>query len=147
MMNDLFLLSIAGFAIILLLLVVVAFLNLKREQKKLKQAYQALALQIQRSGDDIVGLCSAAAAVDRRLSANEALLRDVQESIEIQQNNAEYLSGYDRDSIDEGESEQPQIYRQAIERIHSGATIDELVRACGMTRDEAVLLMRLHSPN
>lgn len=146
-MNDLFLLGIAGFTLILLVLVVVAFLNLKREQKKLKQAYQALALQIQRSGDDVVGLCSAAVAVDRRLSANEALLREVRESIEIQQNNAEFLSGYQQDSIDEVESDQPQSYRQAIERIHCGATIDELVRECGMTRDEAVLLMRLHSSN
>lgn len=144
-MNDLFLLGIAGFTIIFLLLVVVAFLNLKREQTKLKQAYQALALQIQRNGDDVVGLCSAAVVVDRRLSANEALLRDVRESIEIQQNNAEFLSGYEQDSIDEVESDQPQSYRQAIERIHCGATIDELVKECGMTRDEAVLLMRLHS--
>lgn len=144
-MNDLFLLGIAGFTIIFLLLVVVAFLNLKREQTKLKQAYQALALQIQRNGDDVVGLCSAAVVVDRRLSANEALLRDVRESIEIQQNNAEFLSGYEQDSIDEVESDQPQSYRQAIERIQCGATIDELVKECGMTRDEAVLLMRLHS--
>jgi len=144
-MNDLFLLSIAGFTLILLVLVVVAFLNLKREQKKLKQAYQALALQIQRSGDDVVGLCSAAVAVDRRLSANEALLREIRESIEIQQNNAEFQSGYEQDSIEEVESEQPQSYRQAIEKIHYGATIDELVRECGMTRDEAVLLMHLHS--
>jgi hypothetical protein len=37
-----------------------------------------------------------------------------------------------------------QGYAFAIEKIQRGVNIDELVKSCGLTRDEAVLLMRLH---
>lgn len=143
-MSDFILLGIAGAVVILILLTAAALFLLKREQKKLKQAYQSLTTQIQRSSDDIAGLCAAAVAVDRRLSVNESYLSELREIIDIQQHKEEFQSEYGRDSLSEVENDQPQVYEQAIEKIRHGATVDELVRGCGLTRDEAVLLVRLH---
>lgn len=132
-------------AIILFAFLTASLFRLKREHKILKQAVQALTERIQRSSDDVAGLCSAAVAVDRRLSVHESCLRDVQESVESQQTQAVFQSEYDRESMEDVENEAPKVYEKAIERIRRGSTIDELVRSCGLTRDEAVLLMRLHA--
>jgi hypothetical protein len=37
-----------------------------------------------------------------------------------------------------------QDYADAIQKIRCGAGVDELVKDCRLTRDEAVLLVRLH---
>jgi hypothetical protein len=144
-MNDSVFLGFVVVAIILFALMTVSIFRLKREHKILKQAVQALTEQIQRSSDDVAGLCSAAVAVDRRLSVYESCLRDMQKSVESQQAQAVFQPEYDRESIGDVENEEPKVYEKAIERIRRGSTIDELVRSCGLTRDEAVLLMRLHA--
>lgn len=144
-MNDLAFLVVFVVVIVLLLFMAANFIRLNREQKKLKQIVQELTAQIQRSNDDVAGLCSAAVAVDRRLSVHEACLRDVQERIENQPAQAEFQPEYGQEIIDGVEKEDTQAYEKAIQRIRQGATIDELVKSFGLTRDEAVLLIRLHA--
>lgn len=100
------------------------------EQKKLKQEYTQLKNSLERSNNDIAGLCSAAVSVDHRISENNEQINEVLEAeVEIEQN------------------EQPlnQVYDSAIERIRNGENVDGLVQHCGLSRDEAELLIRLHS--
>ena len=117
------------------------FVWLWREYKKLKQDHQQLIKQIQRANDDLAGLCSAAIAVDSRMAATENRVEDLVDHLIT---NQATLSQPDHDETLEELDEAPQGYGAAIEKIRQGANLDELVKACALTRDEALLLMRLH---
>lgn len=132
-MDESFLLAIAGSEAVLFLLIAIVLVRLWRGQIKLKQDVLALTAQLERSSDDVAGLCSAAVAVDKRLATNESRLSDMLETI-----SAPHMSS--QPSYDE----EPQGYELAIEKIRRGANVEELVKSCGLTRDEAVLLVRLH---
>jgi len=136
-MNETVLLAIAGVVSALFALTAVALVLLWRRQKKLTQEYRFLRSQLQRSSDDVAGLCAAAIAVDKRLSESESHLNRMLEVV-----NAPQLQ---REALAAAVEEEPQGgYALAIEKIRRGAGLDELVKSCGLTRDEAVLLMRLH---
>jgi len=137
-MNDVVLIALFV-AIALLLLMSAVLTYLWREHKKLKQDIQALDKKLHGSIDDVAGLCSAAVTVDQRLAFNEMRLTGVLESLHEPEPQARY-----DEPIDEV---QPQGYELAIEKIRRGASVDDLVKSCGLTRDEAVLLVRLHSRN
>ncbi len=137
-MDETVLWMITAGAVALVILVIVISLWLWLEHRKLKQEIRTLSAQVQRSSDDLVGLCSAAIAVDKRLEANEFRVDGLLENIEQMQVPVPQILP------DEPEEEHAQSYESAIEKIHQGADIDDLVRACGLTRDEAVLLVRLH---
>ena len=93
---------------------------------------------MERSSGDVAGLCSAAVAVDNRLASNELRLDGLLENIaQMQEPSPPAI-------IEEPNEEQPQGYESAIEKIRRGASVDDLVKTCGLTRDEAVLLFRLH---
>lgn len=135
-MNELVLLALAGIVLILLVLASALF-SLWRQQKRLKQEYQLLRSQLQRGSDDVAGLCAAAIAVDKRLSESESHLQQMFDAINAPQPRREEPVIVEDDDLQGG-------YSLAIEKIHRGASLDELVKSCGLTRDEAVLLMRLH---
>lgn len=135
-MNELVLLALAGIVLILLVLAAALF-SLWRQQKRLKQEYQLLRSQLQRGSDDVAGLCAAAIAVDKRLSESESHLQQMLDAINAPQPRREEPVIVEDDDPQGG-------YSLAIEKIHRGASLDELVKSCGLTRDEAVLLMRLH---
>ncbi len=132
------LIGVVGFAAALLFVI---FIKLSRQLKRLQQDYQSLRSQIQRSSDDVAGLCSAAIAVDKRLSANESQLSQLLTVGNMPQ--PSFLRPEEHLGHEKSETE-PQGYAFAIEKIQRGVNIDELVKSCGLTRDEAVLLMRLH---
>lgn len=134
-MNDVVLIALS-IVIALLLLMAAVLIYLWRERNKLKQDIQALDKKLQGSIDDVAGLCSAAVTVDQRLALNESRLTGVLENMHEPQTPARYDEPI--------EEEQPQGYELAIEKIRRGATVEDLVKSCGLTRDEAVLLVRLH---
>ena len=140
-MNEPLLLAIVAVFAALFVLMAVALLRLWREQKKLKQALGDLHADIHRSSGDVAGLCSAALAVDKRLAANESRLSTVLDDLNTRQQAAPPPQ---TQVIAEDDDEQPQGYQKAIEKIRRGAGLEELVKSCGLTRDEAVLLIRLH---
>jgi hypothetical protein len=133
-MIDYLLMTVAATVIFVALVLV----WLLRQQHKLKQDCRLLAEQLQRNNEDVAGLCSAAVAVDQRLAANDARLADVIEAV-----NATYQAPQPV-SVTNSIEELPQDYGDAIQKIRYGAGVDELVKDCGLTRDEAVLLIRLH---
>lgn len=141
-MNEHLLLAITGAVAGLFVVMAVALYRLRREQKKLKRALDEVHTEIKRISADVAGLCSAAIAVDKRLAANESRLCTVQDELNSQQHAAPRAPTQE---IAEPDDEQPQGYQKAIEKIRRGAGLEELVKSCGLTRDEAVLLMRLHA--
>ena len=118
--------------LVVMVVVFVLLLWLSYEHKKLKQTCRELEEAISRNSKDIAGICSAAVSVDSRLQGNDDQLKNLVAKLtdtakKEQQNN---------------HSSQP--YHSAINKIHSGAGPDELVRECGLSHDEAVLLISLH---
>lgn len=132
-MSDYLSMAVAGTVV----LVAVVLIWLLRQQHKLKQDYRLLAEQLQRNNEDVAGLCSAAVAVDQHLAANEARLEGLIDSINAYRAPKPV-------SVASSIEDQPQGYDDAIQKIRRGAGVDELVKDCGLTRDEAVLLIRLH---
>lgn len=130
-MTDYLLLALAGVVLFILAILV----RVLRQQQRLGQSLRLLEERLQRSNEDVAGLCSAAVAVDRRLAANDSRLNNIAHQVTTAQRQVtvpvapEAASGYE----------------DVIQKIRRGIGIEELVRDCGLTRDEAVLLTRLHS--
>ncbi len=122
-------------ALVSLLLAIGLFWAL-RGLASIKKRQDLMQNQLQRNIDDVVGLCSAAVAVDRRLAVDEEHLANVINLVEQQHQ--------DVDVAEPMENEAQEDYSAAIQMIRCGVEVEELVRNCGLTRDEAVLLIRLH---
>ncbi|AMK77348.1 MULTISPECIES: DUF2802 domain-containing protein [Methylomonas] len=131
-MSEYLLLVLAGIVVFVLVILV----WLLRQQQTLKKQFQLLEERVQRSNEDVAGLCSAAVAVDRRLAANDSRLNSIVDQVNTQRQTVT--------SVTPVEPIPASGYEDVIQKIRSGVGIEELVRDCGLTRDEAVLLMRLH---
>lgn len=115
--------------IVIIFILVAALVWVVLEQIKLKQDYAQLSNNIERHNKDIAGLCSAALSVDNRISRNDEQLKAVvEQAIEVEQ---------------EGQQSN-QSYEDAIQRVRHGESVEELVQHCGLSREEAELLIRLH---
>lgn len=104
---------------------------LYRNYAELQKKCLSLEKHIERSDNDLAGICTAAIEVDTRLHLLDARLNDLKEKF------------YEIEIHAQGHVD-TQSYQSAIERIHQGAGADELVKDCGLTRDEADLLVRLN---
>jgi hypothetical protein len=131
-MSEYLLLVLAGVVVFILAMLV----WLLRQQQTLKQQFQRLEERVQRSNEDVAGLCSAAVAVDRRLAANDSRLNSIVDQVNTQRQTVANVAS--------AEPVPASGYEDVIQKIRNGVGIEELVRDCGLTRDEAVLLMRLH---
>ena len=97
--------------------------------KKLRQDFIILSEYVERNNNDIAGLCSAAVSVDSRLSDNNAQLNGIVEKVA---------------DFEQHEQQSKQPYHSAIQKVRNGADAEELIQQCGLSREEAVLLIRLH---
>jgi len=139
-MNEVFLLvTVSAFALLLMVGAIILH-RLWRQHSKLKQEVEHLTLQLQGGLKDVAGLCSAAVAVDRRLAANENGVSSLLNALNRQPPEATQPPVFE-EAVQENAS---QGYEHAIQQIRDGANVDDLVKHCGLTRDEAMLLMRLH---
>jgi predicted nuclease with TOPRIM domain len=116
------------FIIVMISLVGVVFL-LSQEHKKLRRDYNVLKDHLERNNKDIAGLCSAAVSVDTRLSNNNEQLKGIVEKVT---------------DFDEQKQQTAQPYHSAIQKVREGANAEELIQQCGLTQEEAILLIRLH---
>jgi len=85
--------------------------------------------QLEGIRQDLRGLCAGAVGADERIARVEQTarrLRERQEQLELRDN---------------GE----RLYSQAIRMVHRGADADELVSVCGLSRNEAELIVMMHS--
>ena len=100
--------------------------------KKLRQDYIILSEHVERNNKDIAGLCSAAVSVDSKLSDNNAQLNGIVEKV----------TDFELHELHEQQASQP--YYDAIQKVRNGAVAEELIQQCGLSREEAMLLIRLH---
>jgi hypothetical protein len=129
--------------VVLIILLAIGLLLILRELNKLKSSYGLLADHLRRQNEDVAGLCSAALVLDEHMADNQARLESVLDLI----NNAQALAETRAVPVSvftEPEQNEQQDYDFAIRKIQMGAGVDDLVKDCGLTRDEAVLLTRLH---
>lgn len=115
--------------------------HLMRRVIKLEQTINDLESQLQSGGHDVAGLCSAALVVDRRLAHQEELLKDLQNTV-----NLGLSKTMPTPEIENEDELEPDVegYDKAIQLIKRGTDLETLVKRCGVTRDEAMLLLRLH---
>lgn len=121
----------------------------QRELNKLKYGQKLLEEQLRRNHDDLAGLCSAAVEVDQYLARNQAHINALTEVVNDFQYQAPPTSPPVSEPVVQPGKPNPndqvlQSYDSAIQKIRRGSGVDDLVKECGLTRDEAVLLMRLH---
>ena len=121
------------FLSVVILPIIGVFVWLIQAHRKLKQEVNSLRETIETLKRDVAGLCSAAVSVDTRLAnSNEQLMDVVEKVIDFEKN--EHQSQSQSDSS----------YHSAIQKIHNGANAEELITQCGLAREEAALLIRLH---
>mgnify|MGYP003859430139 FL=1 len=113
----------------IIIIIVAAFIWLILKYNKLRQELTVLRSDVERANKDIAGLCSAAVSVDRRLLDSGEKLKDIVEKVT---------------DFEQHEQQTSQPYHTAIQRVRNGADAEELTQQCGLSRDEAVLLIRLH---
>lgn len=101
---------------------------LTMDHLKLKRNYRALAEHLNNHNKDIVSLCTASVSVDSRLAEADAMIDELSEKI------ADF----------EQREEEAKPYHAIIQKVRSGADVTELTQKFGISRDEAVLLIRLH---
>jgi len=134
-------------AILMVLIVFMLIIWIVLENKKLKQGLSALQDEVERNNKDIAGLCSAAVSVDNRLTHSREKLKGIAEEVTVSSEKlrgiVDKVTGLEQHEQQDSSS-QPQSYHHAIKQIHNGANEDELIKQCGLSRDEAVLLIRLH---
>ncbi len=95
---------------------------------KLKHDFMVLRESLERSGKDVAGLCSAAVYVDTQISKNKQQLEMIEEKmIDLEQ-----------------QKDTTHPYHTAIQKVRNGADAGELVQQCGLSKEEAILLIRLH---
>lgn len=108
----------------------IVLLWLVRAHLKLKHDYLAVSNLIQGITHDIAGLCSAAVKVDNRIVTTDEQLNALLAKISDFQKNEPELHPYSTD----------------IQKVRSGASVNELMQSSGLSHDEAALLIRLHGP-
>lgn len=120
---------LGALAVLLLMMVMaLALAACYRQVQHLRQEMADMARRLSHQTDDIAGLCSAALSVDQRLVQGEKRLGDLFDWMESQKTQ-ERLN---------------QPYHSAIDLIRRGGDVTQLVAQCGISREEAALLLRLH---
>ncbi len=117
--------------------IVLVVLALVRTHWKLRQDYRLLAANFNASHHDIAGLCSAALTVNSRITTIEAQLSKLSAALAEYQQNIKPADQRQAESSDTS-------YSAVIQKVRDGANVNELMHNCGLSRDEAALLIRLH---
>lgn len=120
-------------ALFLMLLVYVNSLNrsLKQSKSELKQIKQFTAMQqkqLKELSHELQAMTSAAYGVGKRINQLSAQIRELddrQEEFDLKEQGAQSM-------------------QQAIALVHKGASIEELMETCEMSRGEAELLIMVH---
>ncbi len=117
-------------AFFLMLLVYVNSLNrsLQQSQSELKQVTAMQQKQLKDLSHELQAMTSAAYGVGKRINQLSAQLRELddrQEEFDLKEQGAQSM-------------------QQAIALVHKGASIEELMETCEMSRGEAELLIMVH---
>ena len=110
------------------LLLALTCLGLARRQSRLVATLRGQGERLERLESDLRALCHGTAGLGDRLAATEQRQRDLAQRQETLRT---------REVGDD-------LYQQAVRLVHDGASAPALVERCGLTRDEAELIVQLH---
>lgn len=109
-------------------IIAVALVWLTRKHQKLKRDHADLTEIVHGHNNDNRELFATALTIDERMSAIDGQLRVLSAKISDYQQNEH--------------TNHP--YGSAIQKVRSGASVNELMQNSGLSQDEAALLIRLH---
>jgi len=125
---------ISAILAILILLLLVTSGYLWQQQRRLQRQQLTLLTQLEQQQKDMRALLQSSTQVGERVGRLERATKQLASRQEEQG-----LRGRDR-----GDEEYDIAYAQAIKLVRKGASVEELVDICGLARDEAELIMRMH---
>ena len=128
MMISSFLMTLIAVVTSMIIVMVIVLFWLVRTHLKLKHDYQALADVVHGHNNDISDLCTSVLTADGYMAATDEQISVLYAKISDYQHNEP--------------SSHP--YSQVIQKVHSGASVNELMQNSGLSQDEAALLIRLH---
>jgi len=106
----------------------IALLLLSFSHRKLKLEHKLMQEQVASLNRDLAGLCSAAVRVDTRLAESNIQVNSLVERID----------NYGSDDIVSS------AYQSVIEKVQEGISEQDIIKECGLSREEAALLIKLH---
>ncbi len=106
----------------------IALLLLGFSHRKLKLEHKLMLEQVASLNRDLAGLCSAAVRVDTRLAESNIQVNSLVERID----------NYGSDDIVSS------AYQSVIEKVQEGISEQDIIKECGLSREEAALLIKLH---
>jgi len=106
----------------------IALLLLGFSHRKLKLEHKLMLEQMASLNRDLAGLCSAAVRVDTRLAESNIQVNSLVERID----------NYGSDDIVSS------AYQSVIEKVQEGISEQDIIKECGLSREEAALLIKLH---
>ena len=115
----------------LIFLLAMFMLWLSLEQHRLRQDNQFLLEQLESMRNDVAGLCSAAVKVDEAMFAHTGQIAEL----------------FDKLKDYENQKSEALPYHLVIQKIRAGAGAEELIKECGLGREEVALLIKLHGAN
>ena len=127
-MTSPFLMTLMAVVTGMVIIMVFVLFWLVRAHLKLKHDYQTLADVVRSHSNDISDLYAAAQTADGYMAATDEQISVLYEKISDYQHN----------------EPSPHPYSQVIQKVHSGASVNELMQNSGLSQDEAALLIRLH---
>lgn len=152
-MEPILIMILAGLSLILVTGLVYCLIEIS----KLKKAFPTINDKVRRNHEDIAGLCAAALEVDQQLALNVVRLNEIIDVLNaLPQPTAyenapipDYVSNPSPTSqvsslLNQSQTQVTDEYDAVIQKIRSGIEIEQLVKECNLSRDEAVLLCRLH---
>ena len=123
-------LMVAVWVLVIVLAVGVMMLFLQLHRSAAEQGQSIVTVQ-----KDLRALCNAAVQVGERLNRLEQELKGVQAR--------QQELGSRQDKLDLAEPE-ARTFDQAVKLVRKGASVDELVEICGLSRGEAELIAMMH---
>jgi len=122
------LVSVWGLAVLLAVAVTMLFLQSRRSSAEQNKSLMSMQ-------QDLRALCNAAVQVGERVNRLEQELNGVQ----LRQKEL----GSRQDQLDLAEPE-ARTFDQAVKMVRKGASVEELVEICGLSRGEAELIAMMH---
>jgi len=110
------------------LFLLIALFLLGFSHRKLKLEHKLMLEQMASINRDLAGLCSAAVHVDTRLAESTTQVNSLVDRID----------NYGSDDIVSS------AYQSVIEKVQEGISEQDIIKECGLSREEAALLIKLH---
>jgi len=133
---------------IVLVILSIGFVFLAIAYGRMKKENSHLFKQLGSINKDLAGLCSAAVNVDSRLSEESEQLNDlyrrVDEDNEIASTSTHHNIGNESPVMYRDDDSSKPAYKGVIEKVQEGASEKKLIKECGLSREEAALLIKLH---